>query len=101
VSLSEVLKHYNWKSLRPGENDKTFKFSGGGICLLVRETGPNTFAPVSILAADNDALAVAKDMLAHPRKEKGYHFAMLTALDTLSKRMQALNELGPHCEQKP
>ena len=68
-ALSSILSRYTSKVLRPGENDETIKFPGPGVCILARETGPSEYAPLKVLYAKNDALAVAKSMLQHPRSD--------------------------------
>jgi hypothetical protein len=97
-----VFHRYRFSALRPGENDKTFKFSGPGVAILCRELeaespGEVHFEIVEALAAEADALAVAKSMLAQPRESDAYFFAEVVRIDDLGQRIAAAIALKAVC----
>ena len=97
-----VFHRYNFKALRPGENDKDFKFSGPGVVILCREleahkAGEVRFEIIEALAAENDALAVAKSPLSQPRSSDAYLFAELARIDDRGARVAARASLKALC----
>lgn len=97
-----VFHRYNFKALRPGENDKEFKFSGPGVVILCREletesSGEVRFEIIEAFAAEADALAVAKSLLAQPRGSDAYLFAEMVRIDDLGQRIAAAIALKAVC----
>jgi hypothetical protein len=97
-----VFHRYNFRALRPGENDKDFKFSGPGVVILCREletqsSGEVRFEIIEALAADSAALDVARSLLAQPRESDSYLFAEMVRIDDLSHRIAAAIALKAVC----
>lgn len=82
-----VMGEYAWKYLCPGENDKTFEFEGPGIALLCKRVSDDgsQYQVLKVYSAD-DALEIAKRLLAQPRADDSYLYAMLASEPDLGKR---------------
>ena len=98
-----VFGNYEFKSLRPGENDKEFKFSGPGVVLICQElkpanTGEVTFKVLLVESAANNALAVAKSLLTQlSRSADGYLFAQMLRIDDKTDRDEVTLMLRDAC----
>jgi len=98
-----VLGGYEFKSLRPGENDKGFRFSGPGVVLICKEKRPKVsddivFKVLMVESAGTDALAVAKSLLAQlSRSDDAYLFAQLARIDDKTERDEATVVLRDAC----
>jgi hypothetical protein len=102
ASLSSILTKYNFKQLRPGENDETFQFTGPGICILATETernGSTVYQPIAAYSA-GDALEIAKRAL-RGHSEAGPPAYRLAFLATVSakrgERLAVLEQISTHC----
>ena len=98
-----IFGRYEFKSLRPGENDKEFKFSGPGVVLICQELkaknpGEITFKVLMIESAASNALAVAKSLLTQlSRGADGYLFAQLAWIENKEDRDEATLILRGAC----
>ncbi len=104
MSALSVLNRYDFKQLRPGENQDGFKFSGPGIVVIAcekksTEPGEIHFTLVTAINADNDALEVATRVLKQGRNCDGYLFALLAQIQTKADRLAALVQLHPMCSE--
>lgn len=72
---SNLLSQYNFQSLIPGQNDKSFRFEGAGVVVIARGTREH-FAIVEVLEAAH-ALQVAKARLAQEQSSDGKLFALI------------------------
>lgn len=104
MSALSILNRYDFKRLRPGENDSSFVFKGPGLVVICQEevqaNGDETqFKMLTALIANNDALAVAKNALKQRAGREKYVFAMLASLATLGERQAALEALAPMCSE--
>jgi hypothetical protein len=104
-SAVSILARYNFRLLRPGENDALFAMDGGGICVIACEQPPVDpgeirFSLVWALGADN-VLQAAKDALQQDWSTdcRGYLFALLAIVDQPSERSQAVLDLRAHCKK--
>lgn len=88
----EVFNRYSSKLLRPGENDQTLAFDGGGIVVIALEAGDAQFTIVETYTADN-LLEVARKVLSQPHDDQGYRFAILFRIPR-QERLAALQALG-------
>ena len=88
----EVFNRYSSKLLRPGENDATLEFDGGGIVVIALEAADGQFTILETYTADN-ALEVAKKVLTQPHDQPGYRFAILFRIPK-QERLAALQALG-------
>jgi hypothetical protein len=99
-ALSVFSKH-KFKSLRPGENDDTFDFTGPGVVVIACETNAVTreFQTVTEFNAPVDALADARRLLSgHRSLCSGYLYARLASVTDGEERRAAVEALsrGPH-----
>jgi len=97
-----VLSKYDFKQLRPGENDAVFKFSGPGIVVIACQNtsvAPSEimFSIITALSADPDALEVAHRLLKQKWTCNGYVFAMLAPVKDEAERLEAIATLSSRC----
>ena len=98
-----VFSNYDFKILRPGENDREFKFSGPGVVLICQELKPEnlgetTFEVLMVESASNNALGVAKSLLTQmSRGTEGYLFAQMVKIEDKSDRDEATLVLRAAC----
>lgn len=97
-----VLQRYVYEYLRPGQNDKEFKFDGPGLVIICRDETPKNsddrqFRILTAVSASNDALAVAKRLLTQRANSEKYVYAMLASIEKDGERQKALAELAPMC----
>lgn len=97
-----VLSTFDFKQLRPGENDIDFKFSGPGIVVIACQDtsvspGEVQFSLITALSADSDALEVAHRLLKQQWVCNGYLFAMLAPVTDRQRRLEAVAVLSPRC----
>ena len=102
--LVTILNRYKFEKLRPGENDKDFKFDGPGLVLLCEEQGPShtamgatNYTILKAMSAKNDALEVARSALKQPRDSDRYRFAMLARIDNQQERSAVAAEIEALC----
>lgn len=99
-----ILSSLGFKQLRPGENDKDFKFSGPGVVVLACQ---NTSCPpseihfklITAVSADSDALDVAFNLLSQNRSCDGHTFALLASVPEKEDRISAVATLGRMCSE--
>ena len=98
-----IFGSYEFKSFRPGENDKGFKFSGPGVVLVCQELEPKnpgetSFKVLMVESAASDALTVAKSLLTQmSRSSDGYLFAQLVRIENKEDRDEATLILRGAC----
>lgn len=97
-----VLTKYNFRQLRPGENDRVFEFAGPGVVVIACEkeskhVGEIQFSLITALSADNDALEVATRLLSQQWDCDGYVFALLASVNDRAKRIEAVEVLSGMC----
>jgi hypothetical protein len=88
----EIFNRYSSKLLRPGENDETLEFEGGGLVVIALEVGDARFTIVETYTADN-LIEVAKKVLSQPHDRPGYRFAILFRIPR-QERLAGLQALG-------
>ena len=97
-----VLSSFDFKQLRPGENDADFKFSGPGLVVIACQDtsvvpGEIRFTLMTALSVDSDALDVAHRLLKQQWDCKGYVFALLASVIDKKARLEAIATLTPMC----
>jgi len=98
-----IFSGYEFKSLRPGENDKEFRFSGPGVVLICQELQPRnpgevTFKVLMVESTATNALAVAKSLLTQlSRSTDGYLFAQMARIDDKTDRDEVTLMLKDAC----
>ena len=102
MSALSVLTRYPSKHLRPGENDQGFEFEGPGLVAILREDAPKNTKPMLYKAltavnAEDDALAVARNLLERRSPSDQYVFAVLLSIPDQAERQKALKKFAPVC----
>jgi uncharacterized protein YndB with AHSA1/START domain len=103
--VASILGQYDFKSLRPGENDSTVIIDGGGVFVVACEhesvePGEIRF---SLLWADrsDQLLQAAKAALQQDWSQycSGYRFLLLAKVDDPRERSQVVLDLRAHCKK--
>lgn len=102
--LASILHRYSFAKLRPGENDKDFKFEGPGLVLICEEIGLTNsvfgtmeYDVLHAMSANEDALEAAKRALSQPQDSDRYRFAMLAQIPDVNERASVAAEIEALC----